>query len=256
MAVLHAEYFDGPQQENLSGCVRQLARRRLLGIPFTQLGPLPCRGADPQNTSEPHPFRHPISYRPFRAWTRQHACDDSHGVGPGVPADGCVFQRDAANSNEGLRRESANSAEPVNSNRRIGAILRSRPEDGAESDIVDGLGCGGANLVRTVGGVADGGSSADHRTYVRREKILLSQVEATLEKAGVVGAIVEDEVCRAVAAQSGDLFRLGDDFTAPETFVAELEYARASFKERGGCLDGVEAHAFQRDGVDDWVDAR
>ena len=134
-------------------------------------------------------------------------------------------------------------------------MLRSRAEDGSEGDVIDGLGCGGAHLIRVVGGVADGGRIADHRTGVHREKIPLSQVEAGVEESGVVGAIVDDEVRGGALAQSGDFFRLRHGFTAPETFVAELEYARAPFEESGCGADRVEAQAFQRGGVDDRVDA-
>jgi hypothetical protein len=49
---------------------------------------------------------------------------------------------------------------------------------------------------------------------------------------------------------------LGEDFMAPEAFVAELEYAGASFEERGGCAGRVESHAFQHDSVDNRINAR
>ncbi len=81
-------------------------------------------------------------------------------------------------------------------------------------------------------------------------------MKAGVEKARVVGAIVHDERGRRVAAKSGDLLGLCEYFTAPEGLVAELEDARPSFEECRGCMDGVEAEAFQRGGVQDWVDAR
>ena len=152
--------------------------------------------------------------------------------------------------------ERANSAKPFNSNGRVGTIFGSCHENRAESNVVDGFGFGRAHLVRVMSGEADRGRLADYRSGIGGEKIVLSEVKACVEETGIVGAIVDDEGRRRAQAESGDLRNLREDFAAPEAFVAELKYPRASFQDGGSRVDGLEVQAFQRGRVDDRINPR
>lgn len=110
-------------------------------------------------------------------------------------------------------------------------------------------------MIGVVGGETDDGVGADDAAGVGGKKIFLAEVKAGVEKAGIIGAVVDDEERAGAAAEHGDFVGLGENFAAPEGFVAELEDAGIAFEERGGGVDGVEMQAIQRGGVEDGINA-
>ncbi len=181
--------------------------------------------------------------------------DDGEGVGAGVEADCGVASGDASDGDERPGGQGTDGAQAFDSDGGIGAVFGSRGEDRAEGYVVDRLGCGGAHLIGIVGGEADEGVGADDGAGVGGEEVVLPQVQGGVQQAGVIGAVVDYEERVGVPAEGGDFAGLGEDFTAPEGFVTELEDSGAAFEQRRGGVDRMEIEAAEGGCVEDGVDA-
>jgi len=167
-----------------------------------------------------------------------------------------VAKGDTAYGDERLRGEAADVFESCGAGGGIGMGLGGCAEDGAEGDVIDGLGLGGVHLGGVVDGEAEDSVGADELAGVLGSKVFLAEVEAGVEEGGVVCAIVEDELGFRFAAEASDLLGFGEGVAGPEGFMAVLEESGSGFEKGFGGDSGGEVAVSEGGGVEDGVDGR
>lgn len=202
------------------------------------------------------PLFHAVADGAAGARIGQDAADDSDGVRPSLPAKRRIFERDASDSDQRPAGERAYGAQAFDADGRIGPVFRRRTEDRAKCHVVDRFGLRGSHLLRIVRRKPDHGFFADDFSRIGRQKILLPEVQACLEKHSVIGAVVHDEQRGGVTAKPRDLSRLPEHFAAPEAFMPELQNTRAALQKCRGRLHGIDAQTIERCRVDDRVNGR
>ena len=155
-----------------------------------------------------------------------------------------------------MRGEGSEGSKAFDADVGVGAFFGGGREDGAEGYVVDWLICGRLHLGWVVGGVADDCAGADDGSGICGKEVFLAEVKASIEEAGVVGAVIDDEEGVRFAAEVGDLGGEVEGGAIPEVFVADLEDLSAAFKEGFGGIEGRAIAVGERRGVEDWVDAR
>ena len=161
----------------------------------------------------------------------EKAADDGDRVCAGRERLQGPFARDAADGDERAFGEPPQTGELIKAHHGAGLFLGRSGEDGAQREVIAGLGCSVEKLPLVVCRESDGAFGTRQTAGVAHGQIVLPQVQPGAQKQGDVGAIVDDEHCSGVASELRDALGSFKVVARVVALVPELQDAGAGFEQ-------------------------